>query len=114
MTISGTLSSTLNGQVSEGDVTHTVTIEDNETGVVDFIADQSNVESTDPTANAVLSISGIGTGTVGLDTSITVSASDAGTDTTVAADLSTAFGTQVLTFSTGDGTAINSTTPHWM
>jgi microcystin-dependent protein len=85
-----------------------VTIDDNETGVVDFIADQSNAESVDPTTNAVLTITGDGTGMVGLDVSLTISASDAGSGSAVAADLSAAFGTQVLTFATGDGVAINS------
>ncbi|MGZ0167023.1 MAG: beta strand repeat-containing protein, partial [Planctomycetales bacterium] len=108
LTFTGTLSSTLNGQVSEGDATHTATIEDNETGVIDFIADQSNPESVDPTVNAVLSITGSGTGTVGLDTALTVSATDAGTGSATAGDLSAAFGMQVLTIAAGDGMVINS------
>ncbi|MDA1014044.1 MAG: putative Ig domain-containing protein [Planctomycetota bacterium] len=108
LTFAGTLSSDLDGQVSEGDTTHTVTIEDNEIGVVDFTADQSNDESIDPTVDAVLLIMGFGTGTVGLDTSFSVTASNAGTGSEEPADLSTTFGTPVLTFATGDGATIDS------
>src|SRR5439155_1551284 len=108
LTFAGTLSSDLNGQVTEGTTSHTATIEDNETGVVNFQADQSNLESVDPTVNAVLTITGIGSGTIGLDTPIAVTASNAGTGTTNAADLSTAFGSQLLTFAAGNGATITS------
>jgi hypothetical protein len=44
-----TLTSTLDGHVSLSDTTHTATILDNETGVINFLADQSNAESVSPT-----------------------------------------------------------------
>src|SRR5438552_558742 len=99
----------MNGQVSEGDTSHTATIEDNETGMVDFQADQANAESVDPTARAILTITGVGSGTVGLDTPLSVTATNAFTGTTNAADLSAPFGAQVLAFAVGDGATINST-----
>ncbi|MDA1013624.1 MAG: hypothetical protein O3A00_04120 [Planctomycetota bacterium] len=105
----GNLSSTLDGQVSLNDVTHTATIEDNETGTIDFQPDQSNVESIDPTMNATLSITGIGSGTIGLDVSLTVDATDAGGGTATSGADYTAFGTQTLTIATGDGASITST-----
>ncbi|MDA1013623.1 MAG: hypothetical protein O3A00_04115 [Planctomycetota bacterium] len=105
----GSLSSDLDGQVSLNDSTHTATIEDNETGVIDFQADQSNTESVDPTANATLTIAGSGTGTIGLDAGFTVDATDALSGTAISATDYAAFGTQALTFSAGDGSSITST-----
>ena len=48
----GSLSSSLNGQVTIVDSTHTATIEDNEVGTINFQANQSNDESVSPTVKA--------------------------------------------------------------
>ncbi|MDA1013622.1 MAG: hypothetical protein O3A00_04110 [Planctomycetota bacterium] len=89
--------------------THTVTIDDNETGSINMQADQSNAESVDPTASATLTIMANGTGTVGLDVALTVSATDTGSGSATSGVDFAAFGTQVLTFNTGDGSTITST-----
>src|SRR5262245_62426802 len=78
--------------------------------MLNFQADHSNADTVATRRSSDLTISGIGSGTVGLDTSISVTASDAGTGTASAADLSTAFGTPGPTFATGDGSSINSST----
>src|SRR5438034_978159 len=70
----GSLSSTLNGQVSIVDSTHTATIEDNEVGTINFQANQSNDESVSPTVKATLSISSTGSAAA---TSHTLSLHDA-------------------------------------
>src|SRR5204862_1445696 len=82
--------------------TDTATIEDNESGVINFQADQSYVAGVDPTVKSTLLITSIGSGTPGLDTPLTITASNTGTGTATAADLTTAFGTPLLTFAAGD------------
>ena len=57
---------------------------------------------------AVLTITPIGSGTIGLDKPLSVTATNAGTGTTNGADLSAPFGAQVLAFAVSDGAAINS------
>ena len=106
----GSLSSTLDGQVSIADSTHTATITDDETGVINFAGDAAALpKQSDPTQNATLTITGVGAGTVGLDNALTVDATDAtGGSATSGTDYAT-YGTQTLTFNTGDGASIAST-----
>src|SRR5207249_1258699 len=99
----GSLSSSLNGQVTLSDTTHTATIKDNEVGVINFQADQANAESVSPTVKATLAITGTGSGTTGLDVALTVSATDALTGTATSATDYTAFGPATLTFAAGAG-----------
>src|SRR5436190_1819954 len=56
----------------------------------------------------MLTITGVGRGTIGVDTSMSVTDTNAGTGTTNAADMSTPFASQVLTFAVGDSPMINS------
>ncbi|MFO0804296.1 MAG: Calx-beta domain-containing protein [Gemmataceae bacterium] len=105
----GSLSSTLNGRVSLGDTTHTATITDNETGVINFQADQANDESVSPTVRATLTITTIGTvGPVGLDKALTVTATDLLTGSATSGVDYNAFGPATLTFAVGNGAAIDS------
>ncbi len=87
--------------------TRAVVITDDETGVINFLADAAAAESVDSTQNATLAITGIGTGTVGLDVALTVAATQTGGTATSGTDYA-AYGSQTLTFSTGDGTTITS------
>ncbi len=103
----GSLSSNLSGQVTLSDTTHTATITDDETGVINFLADAAAAESVDPTQNATLTITGVGTGTIGLNVALTVSATQTGGTATSGADYAP-YGSQTLTFSVGDGTTITS------
>lgn len=105
------LSSSLDGQVMIVDSTHTATIEDNESGVIDFQANQANGENVDPTVMATLTISSAsGAGGLGLETNLTVTASDAGGGTATSGTDYSAFGTPTLTFTAGAGASINSNT----
>ena len=89
----------------------TATILDNETGTISFQADQSNDESVSPTVKAVLTItaSAGSTGTIGLDRTISVTASDVGDGSATDTD-DYSFTTTALTFTPGDGSSINSST----
>lgn len=85
--------------------TQDIRITDNETGAVNFQADQRTSESVDPTIKAILTITSDGAGTVGLETPFTVTASDAGTGSATAGSDYATFGAQMLTFSASTGSA---------
>jgi hypothetical protein len=108
------LSSTLNGRVFIGDDTHTAFITDDEAGVINFQADQTNAESVSPTVRATLTITTVGAvGPVGLDRVLTVTATDAtiaGPGKATSGLDYAAFGPATLTFAIGDGAAIDSDT----
>src|SRR5439155_280486 len=99
----GSLSSTLSGQVSLSDTTHTATIEDNEVGTINFQADQSNAERVSPTVTATLTITRTGSGSVSLDTALTVSATEAGGGSATSSGTDYSFSTTSLTFAADDG-----------
>ena len=104
----GSLSNTLDGQVTIADSTHTATITDDKTGEINFAGDVANAESVDPTQNAMLSITSVGAGTVGLDNALTVAATDATGGSAISGADYLPYG-GILTFSTGDGASIAST-----
>ena len=94
--------------------THTATITDDETGVINFLADASAAESSNQTQTATLTITGTGTGNDGLDVQLTVEATVAAapnSGTATSGTDYTAYGSKTLTFAVSDvGTSVTSIT----
>jgi hypothetical protein len=104
-----TLSSTLDGHVSLSDTTHTATILDNETGVINFLADQSNAESVTYGESNVDDHS-IRDRHDRARQGFTVTATQAAGSTATSGSDYGPFGPAILTFAAGDGTTIDSST----
>ncbi|MCP3695905.1 MAG: hypothetical protein GY917_27140, partial [Planctomycetaceae bacterium] len=109
----GSLSSNLDGQVTIADSTHTATITDDETGVINFATASSsfNPEAVGTVVVDVdLNLVTVGSGTIGLDRTITVDVDDAGTGTATKGATTNddfTYTNTTLTFSPSDGTSFS-------